>query len=46
MSRALGAWMLCAFAGVAQAQVSPEALDWLRRIYLATEKLSYTGTFV
>jgi sigma-E factor negative regulatory protein RseB len=46
MSRALGAWVLCAVAGVAQAQASPEALDWLRRIYLATEKLSYTGTFV
>jgi sigma-E factor negative regulatory protein RseB len=46
MSRALGAWMLCAFAGVAQAQASPEALEWLRRIYHATEKLSYTGTFV
>jgi len=46
MSRALGAWMLCAFAGVAQAQASPEALEWLRRIYQATEKLSYTGTFV
>jgi sigma-E factor negative regulatory protein RseB len=56
MSRALGTWMFCAFAGVAQAQAqtpapaqntaSPEALEWLRRIYLATEKLSYTGTFV
>jgi len=54
MSRALGAWLLCAFTGVAQAQaqaqvqvqVSPEALEWLRRIYQATEKLSYTGTFV
>lgn len=52
MSRTLGAWMFCAFAGVAQAQAqtqtpaSSEALEWLRRIYLATEKLSYTGTFV
>lgn len=46
MMRSLTAWMLCAFAGVAQAQASPEALEWLRRIYLATEKLSYTGTFV
>ena len=46
MSRALGAWMLCAFVGMAQAQASPEALEWLRRIYQATEKLSYTGTFV
>jgi sigma-E factor negative regulatory protein RseB len=46
MSRALGAWLLCACAGVAQAQASPEALEWLRRIYQATEKLSYSGTFV
>lgn len=46
MSRAFGAWVLCAFAGVAQAQASPEALEWLRRISVATEKLSYTGTFV
>jgi sigma-E factor negative regulatory protein RseB len=33
------------FSGVAQAQ-SPEALDWLRRIHDATQKLSYKGTFV
>lgn len=46
MSRAFGAWVLCVFAGVAQAQASPEALEWLRRISVATEKLSYTGTFV
>lgn len=48
MMRSLTAWMLCAFAGLAQAQAqaSPEALEWLRRIYLATQKLSYTGTFV
>jgi len=48
MSRVLGALLLCACAGAAQAQAqaSPEALEWLRRIYLATEKLSYTGTFV
>jgi len=30
----------------AQTQTTPEALDWLRKIYRATEKLSYTGTFV
>jgi sigma-E factor negative regulatory protein RseB len=38
--------LLWAAAGLAQAQAAPEALDWLRKIYLATEKLSYTGTFV
>jgi sigma-E factor negative regulatory protein RseB len=32
-------------AGVARAQ-SPEALDWLRKIHDATQKLSYSGTFV
>lgn len=33
------------FAALAQAQ-SPEALGWLRKIHDATQKLSYTGTFV
>jgi sigma-E factor negative regulatory protein RseB len=33
------------FWGAAQAQ-SPEALDLLRKIHEATQKLSYTGTFV
>ena len=28
------------------AQSDPAAVQWLQRIYLATEKLSYTGTFV
>lgn len=46
MSRALGALLLCAVAGWAHAQSTPEALDWLRRIYQATETLSYRGTFV
>lgn len=46
MSRAAGALLLWAAAGLAQAQAAPEALDWLRKIYQATEKLSYTGTFV
>ena len=46
MSRALGALLLCAAAGLAQAQGAPDALDWLRRIHQATEKLSYTGVFV
>lgn len=45
MLRALGiALLVC--SGLAQAQTSPEAIALLRRIYQATEKLSYTGTFV
>ena len=32
-------------AGAAQAQ-SPESLGWLRKIHEASQKLSYTGTFV
>lgn len=46
MNRALGALLLYAVAGWAQAQTTPEALEWLRRIYHATENLSYTGVFV
>jgi sigma-E factor negative regulatory protein RseB len=46
VSRALGALLLYAVAGWAQAQTTPEALEWLRRIYHATENLSYTGVFV
>jgi sigma-E factor negative regulatory protein RseB len=46
VSRTLGALLLFMAAGWAQAQTTPEALDWLRKIYRATEKLSYTGTFV
>ncbi|MDH3321179.1 MAG: siderophore-interacting protein, partial [Betaproteobacteria bacterium] len=46
MSRTLGALLLCTVAGWAQAQAAPEALDWLRKIYEATERISYTGTFV
>ena len=43
--RALGiALLVC--SGLAQAQTSPEAMALLRRIYQATEKLSYAGTFV
>jgi len=37
--------VILVFWGAAQAQ-SPEALDWLRKIHEATQKLSYTGTFV
>jgi len=46
VSRTLGALLLFTVAGWAQAQTTPEALDWLRKIYRATEKLSYSGTFV
>lgn len=47
MSRALGALLLCAVAGWAHAQsTTPEAVEWLRRIYQATESLSYSGIFV
>lgn len=45
MNRALCAALL-AWSGVAHAQFPPDALDWLRRIYQATESLSYSGTFV
>jgi len=47
MLRAFGAALLIC-SGLAQAQdgTSPEAMALLRRIYQATEKLSYTGTFV
>ncbi|MEW6689623.1 MAG: MucB/RseB C-terminal domain-containing protein [Pseudomonadota bacterium] len=45
MIRALG-FLALACAGLAQAQTSPEAMALLQRIYEATEKLSYTGTFV
>ena len=40
------ALLLCGCAGLAQAQATPEAMTLLRRIYQATEKLSYEGTFV
>jgi sigma-E factor negative regulatory protein RseB len=42
--RALGA-LLALASSVAQAQ-SPETLSWLRKIHEATQRLSYTGTFV
>lgn len=45
MIRALGILILV-WAGLAQAQTSPDAMALLRRIYQATEKLSYAGTFV
>jgi sigma-E factor negative regulatory protein RseB len=46
VSRAISALLLCAAAGLAHAQAAPDALEWLRRIHQATEKLSYTGVFV
>ncbi|HEX2565575.1 MAG TPA: MucB/RseB C-terminal domain-containing protein [Burkholderiales bacterium] len=45
MRRALGILAL-AWAGFAQAQTPPEATALLRKIYQATDKLSYTGIFV
>ena len=46
MIRAGAAAALLAFsAGLAHAQ-SPDALGWLRKIHDATQKLSYSGTFV
>ena len=45
--RALGvALLLCCGLAQAQTQTSPEAMQLLRRIYEATEKLTYAGTFV
>ena len=43
---ALAAGVLIAVAGLAQAQNEADALGWLRKIHDATQKLSYTGTFV
>lgn len=42
---ALALWG-CAAQAQGQAQMPPDAVSLLRRIYLATEKLSYTGTFI
>lgn len=44
--KALAALVLLLSASLALAQSNPEALAWLQRIYSATQKLSYTGTFV
>jgi sigma-E factor negative regulatory protein RseB len=45
LNRALGiAMLLC--CGLAQAQAPADAMTLLRRIYEATEKLSYSGSFV
>ncbi len=45
MRRALGIVAL-AWAGLAQAQTPPDVTTLLRRIYQATERLSYSGVFV
>lgn len=45
MLKILFAALLALAAAVAQAQ-SPETLSWLRKIHDATQKLSYSGTFV
>jgi sigma-E factor negative regulatory protein RseB len=43
----IGLLALALPASIALAQASdPAALQWLRRIYAASQKLSYTGTFV
>jgi sigma-E factor negative regulatory protein RseB len=45
--RALGiALVVCGGLAQAQEQTSPDALALLRKIYQATEKLSYAGTFI
>jgi sigma-E factor negative regulatory protein RseB len=44
MSKVFGA-LLALATGIAQAQ-SPETLSWLRKINEATQRLSYSGTFV
>lgn len=43
---ASGAAVGPAAAQTAQGEAAGEALRWLQRIYTATERLSYTGTFV
>lgn len=45
MTRALG-FVLLVCCGLAQAQTPADGMTLLRRIYEATEKLSYSGTFV
>ncbi len=45
MIRALGI-ALVFWGGLSQAQTTPDGMALLRRIYQATEKLSYSGTFV
>jgi sigma-E factor negative regulatory protein RseB len=42
----LAACVLTAAAGFAQAQGEADAVGWLRKIYDATRRLSYSGTFV
>lgn len=44
-ARTLGA-AVAASATLAHAQTGPDALAWLRKMYEATQNLSYSGTFV
>lgn len=44
--RGFAAACLLSLTGACWADASPEALDWLRRIHAATQKVSYTGVFV
>jgi sigma-E factor negative regulatory protein RseB len=44
--RLLSFGVLLLTVSAAHAQTDPEAMRWLQRIYSATQKLSYTGTFV
>lgn len=46
MKLALGLCLAAVLAGPVRAQAADDAFALLRRIYRATEKLSYTGTFV
>jgi sigma-E factor negative regulatory protein RseB len=46
VKRVLGAVLAATFAAAAQAQAPADAMGLLRRIHQATEKLSYSGTFV
>jgi len=44
--RLLVCWAMLLVSTMAVAQGDPSALQWLQRVYSATQKLSYTGTFV
>ena len=46
VAAALAAGSAVLFGPDARAQSQPEAVNWLRKIYTATDRLSYTGTFV
>jgi len=44
--RLLPFWAFLLPFSAAYAQTDPAAMQWLQRVYSATQKLSYTGTFV